>query len=1027
MNFFRVLVRKPVTVLMIIIIVLLFGTVSILNINQEFLPDISMPYLMISTSYPGASPEQVESIVTKPLEDMVSTVPNFKKVTSTSSNGISMIQVEFAGGTNMDSTILKAREKIDMVTKTFPDAVQDPSMIEMSVDAIPVMQLVLSGGQNEEELGRIAENVYQKQLERIGGVARLDMMGNEKYEISVELIKERAEGLGISVSQIASVLRTEDVSQPAGDVLEGMNELSVTTTSELGSIEDIKNTVIQTANGPVKLSDIAVVSNKPKASDFRVTIGDTNAVYINLYKQPDSSITELSEEVRGKLAEIKSQYAGVDYVVVFDQAEYIQQSLDSILESGILGLVLALIILFLFLRNVRLTMIIGVAMPISIIASFIMMYFSDISINTMSLFGLVLGIGMLVDNSVVVLENIQRYLEMGCDSREAAIKGVSEVAMAITASTLTTIAVFSPLLFLKDNIYISMFKEVGLTITYSLLASLVVALTLVPVAAASWLKVDTIVRKQTTTKESFLAKFYAGALSKCLGHKKLVIFGSLAAFLLSLGSFAVVGSELFPAMDSATFNVTYTMPDGTSVDETKREGERIAAIAGQALSGMMEPDHVVNLVGNGGDNIGQLTYLFPPRDQRDYTIDELSAAVKKSFADYAGPKIEVSAADVGSMMYAGGSAQITIKLYGDEQNVLTDLSDTVEAKLQQVEGITSTASSLDKKTPEVKIMIDRQRAANYGLSPHTIADTLKTMLQGSTAASITVDNKDTDLTVRLSEAYTKQMNDIKFLSITNSQGLTIPLSELADIKVVNSPVSIDREDSMRQITVTGTVEGKTIGQVTEDVKLMMKDIPVEAGYKMELAGTSKDMEDSMNDLLLMVVVAILLVYMIIACQFESLLHPFIIIFSIPLSIIGVALSLLLTGTPISLPGMVGIVTLVGVVVNNAIVLIDFVNRQRADGMELNEAVVSAARIRTRPIFITTLTTVLGLLPIALSQGVGAERMQPYAIVVIGGLLFSTLLTLIVIPILYVVLEDRKAKRKRKKQLKIEKKLQKNHE
>lgn len=1014
MNFFRVLVRKPVTVLMIIIIVLLFGTVSILNINQEFLPDISMPYLMISTSYPGASPEQVETIVTKPLEDVVSTVPNFKKVTSKSSDGTSTIQVEFAGGTNMDSTILKAREKIDMVTKTFPDAVQDPSMIEMSVDAIPVMQLVLSGGKNQEELGRIAENVYQKQLERIGGVARLDMMGNEKYEISVELIKERAEGLGVSVAQIAAVLRTEDVSQPAGNVLEGMNELSVTTTSELKSIEDVKNTVIQTANGAVKLSDIAVVSKKPKTSDFRVTIGDTNAVYINLYKQPDSSITELSAEVRAKLEEIKEQYSGVDYVVVFDQAEYIQQSLDSILESGVLGLVLALVILFLFLRNMRLTLIIGVAMPISIIASFILMYFSDISINTMSLFGLVLGIGMLVDNSVVVLENIQRYLEMGYDSKEASIKGVSEVAMAITASTLTTIAVFSPLLFMKDNIYISMFKEVGLTITYSLTASLVVALTLVPVTAACWLKADTVVRKKTSAKESFLARFYAAALSKCLGHKKLVIFGSLGAFLLSMGSFAVIGSELFPAMDSATFNITYTMPDGTSVDETKREGERVAAVAEQALSGMMAPDHVVNLVGNGGDNVGQLTYLFPPRDQRDYTIDELSSAVKKSFADYAGPKIEVSAADVGSMMYGGSSNQVTIKLYGDELSVLTDLSDAVEAKLQQIDGISSTASSLDKKTPELKIMVDRQRAANYGLSPRTIADTLKAMLQGSTAASITVDNKDTDLTVRLSEAYTKQINDIKFLSISNSQGLMIPLSELAELKVVNSPVSISREDSMRQITVTGTLEGKTIGQVTEEVKTMIKDIPVEAGYKIELAGTSKNMEDSMKDLMLMVVVAILLVYMIIACQFESLLHPLIIIFSIPLSIIGVALSLLLTGTPLSLPGMVGIVTLVGVVVNNAIVLIDFVNRQREDGMDMNEAVISAARIRTRPIFITTLTTVLGLLPVALSQGVGAERMQPYAIVVIGGLLFSTLLTLIVIPILYVVLESRREKRKKKK-------------
>ncbi len=1029
MNLAGFSIRRPVTVCMGILVLLALGGVSLSQLPIDLLPELNLPMAVAVSTYSGAGPEEVEQMVTRPLEAVLSTVSNVKNVMSISSPGSSMVMVEFNWGTDMDFATLDMREKIDILSGVLPPEVKRPTVYKFDPALLPIMSIgVSSDSRDLATLKQLLEDKVINRLERIDGVAYAMLAGGPVREIKVLVDQARLSGYGLTLGRLVQVLQSENLNLPGGTIQDGGREYVIRTTGEFRSIDEIRNVTLLTPMGaPIRLSDVATVKEVEDRSGAYSLLNGRPSLGIAIQKETGANTVQVAAKVREEMEKVARDLPDVDYSYTFDQSKFIERAIGNLKSNAIIGGLLAIFILYVFLHSFRSTLIIALSIPISIIATFTLVYFNKLTLNMMSLGGLALGVGMLVDNSIVVLENIYRHCEQGKTRLVAAQEGAAEVGLAITASTLTTVAVFVPIVYIK-GLVAEIFTQLALTVTFSLLSSLLVAMTLVPLLASRLLKVEAErppaqpgwgparwgrqLADRIRQALANLDRFYRRALSWSLDHRRLVLAVAAGAFVLSLIALPFLGRELFPRTDAGMLTATISLPLGSTIEQTGQIAEQVEEILAQ----VPEVDTIFTSV--GGSELfsagGMGTYAehatidvtLKPQRERKRSDLQLAAVVREQVQDIAGAEITVTALDMmGMHAVAGSGGPISIQVYGDDIDLLKTVADDVATVVKDVPGTREVETSFEEGRPEIKVRLNRDKAAALGLSAGQVAQTVDMAIDGQVATRYRVGGDEVDIIVQLEEGQRQNLTDIKGIRLASPLGFQVSLDDVAELVLEQGPSSIYRENQTRVATVSADIIGRPLGKVSNDIARALAVAPLPEGYTVEFGGENKMMMEACADLSLVLVFAVVLVYMVMAAQFESLLHPFTIMFSMPLAMVGVVLGLAVTGTPVSVLAAIGVVVLAGVVVNNAIVLVDYINILRKKGLSAKEAILTAGPTRLRPILMTTLTTVLGLVPLALGAGEGGEVQAPLGITVIFGLSMSTILTLIVVPVVYTWFED----------------------
>lgn len=1035
MNLFKLSVEKPVTVIMLTLAIVIIGGISLLGLPIDLLPEIEVPVAIVSTSYQGVGPTEIEQLVTEPLENSIATVSSIKQVNSVSTEGQSILIAEFTQGTDMEFASLEMREKVDLVKGFLPKDSNDPMVIKIDPNATPIIQLSVTKKDGKEdllELQNLGEDIIKPRLERISGVASVSISGGYEDQIEVIANEEKLKGYGLSQDNIIQVLRAENLNLPAGEVKKGSQSFTVRTQGEIESVEEFESIPITTpSGGVVYLGDVADVTAVYKEIESISKLDGKRSVNVSIQKQSSTNTVTVAREINKEIEKIRQELKGIEIGVVMDQSIYIQDSIKNVAVNALTGGILAVLILYVFLKNVRSTLIIATSIPVSIIFTFILMYFNDITLNLMTLGGLTLGVGMLVDNSIVVLENIYRFIELGYSRKDAAINGAKEVGMAIIASTLTTVAVFLPIAFV-EGITSVIFKEFALTITMSLGASLLISLTLVPMLSSKLLKVEEKRDAQRTGIFGFFNRIYDASdrlfeslenkykeiLGWALEKRKATMIIATAIFVISMCLLPTLGMEFFPTADQGQFGISVELPTGSELEKTN---EIVGNIENQ-LKDIKEIDEVFSTIGSSGNqmslsrsgtNTANIQVNLKKLGDRKRSDVEVSDQVRKIVKDIPGAEIGVQ---VSSSMMGGGMSSgnpIDIKIKGDNLDVLKKIGEDIEGIAKKIEGTREVESSMRDGVPEVQISVDRLSASQYGLTAGQIASSVRGNISGQVATRYKVDGNEIDVLVKGDSMYKESISNLKQSIIHTPTGVSVPLEQVASLEVKKGPVAINREGQVRTINVTGQIVKRDLGSVNKDIEKELLKYKMPKGYTYELGGESEQIMEAFSSLALALVLAVILVYMVLASQFESLLYPFMIMLSVPLAMAGGVLGLVVTRRSISIISFIGFIMLAGIVVNNAIVLVDYINIRRKGGEERELAILNAGPIRLRPILMTTLTTVLGLIPLALGIGDGAEIQAPMATVVVSGLTLSTVLTLVFIPVMYIVLDDLTIKIKNK--------------
>lgn len=1014
MSLSSVSVKRPVTTIVLVAMVIILGWVSLSRLAIDLLPKITYPGAAVITTYRGAGPQEIETMITRPLENVLGTVNNVKTITSSSSPGSSMVLVEFAWGTDMDFAALSMREKVDLIKRAFPPDVDAPIVVKFDPAMLPIMAYGVSGNRSLVSLKKLVTDDIKNRLERLDGVASVSLEGGVDREIQINLEPHRLKQYGLSAVQVVQALRLENMNLPGGRVQANGRELTVRTLGEFAKTEEIANVLISSPGGPaVRVGDLGRVRDGFADQNSFSRVDSHPSIGLFIQKQASANTVLVARKIRAELAKIeKTLPKDVKITTAMDQSDQIERSIANVQGNAFLGALLAVLVLFAFLWHWAPTLIIALSIPFSIVTTFVLMYFSKLTINLMSLGGLALGVGMMVDNSIVVLENIYRYRQEGHSLLAAATLGAEEVGMAIQASTYTNLVVFLPILFV-EGIAGQIFKEMALTVTYSLLASLVVALTLVPVLSAHFMRG---VKLRHAANEEEAAKLTAGKLGEwyyailrwALRHRRAIVGLTLLAFFTSFIPWALVDKEFMPQMDSRSFAISISLPKGTTVAETDRAARRVERL----VSAQPEVETVATTVGGGsmfvlgGDSGSETASVnvnlkkvktFKGGRSTEAVMDEL----RQQFKRVTGATIKVTQSQ--SMGFA--TSPVEIKIKGDNLAVLSGLADQVVRRIGKIEGVRQPSSSLSEGRPEVEIRLKRDKAAQLGLSTSLVASAVRTAVDGEVATRYKVGGDEIDVRVRYAAADRQTVQDLGDVMVNTPTGLTLPLYEVAEVTPTVGPNVINRENQSRLARVTAQIHNRASGAVNLDVQAALKDFRLPEGYTLALGGEQQQMAESFGQLGLAFLLAMVLVYIVMAAQFESFLHPFTIMFTLPLAFIGVAWALFLTGKSLSLYAIIGCIMLAGIVVNNAIVLVDYTNTLRARGVSRDDAVRRAGPVRLRPVLMTTLTTILGLVPLSLGIGEGAEAEAPMAVTIMAGLTVSTILTLVVVPVIYTLFDD----------------------
>lgn len=1043
-------VNRPVTTSMFFLGVLMLGLISLTRLPRELFPSITYPQLTIVTSYENAAPEEVETLITKIIEEAVGTVSKLKRISSISKEGVSIVTAEFSWGANMDFASLGVREKIDLIKERLPLGSTDPIVMKFNPFELPVMTLSITGEKSPAELLRLSRKFIKDELEKVEGVASCNISGGLEREILVSIDEGRLYASHVSITKVVDGLRSSNLNYPAGTIEDHFYEYLIRTMGEFKIISEIRETVV----GKDKMEDGSMLGLRPGQKDNstkeerliylkdiaeikdtfqeRTSISRYNGrenISVSVQKQAGSNTMRLAQKVHKRLKEIERDLpSGMDIKVIYDQSIFIKKSIRGVMHAAILGGALAFLVLLVFLRNIKAALIVAFSMPISIMVAFSLMYFNGITLNMLSLGGLALGIGMLVDNAIVVIENIYTQMQKKKDIREASKSGASDVASAIFSSTLTTVAVFLPMIFVV-GVAGQLFKELAFTVTFSLLASLIVALSLIPRLAA--IKTGesggvSLVPNLTANKGRAIfdiEPFYSSILPKVLKHRWTFLIILLVVFILSMSLFLVVDKEFMPKVDQREFIMKVNMSSGAKLEVTDNVSKKIE----QALFDTKEVEGVAVSIGSSkkkdyaqgletmGSHQAQIMVALKKGRRWDSTSKMIEGLKDRlSRLDLEGAMIEYILQESVFKTALQGSAPIVIEVKGKDLKKIEDVSIHVKSGLQDIDGIYGIRTSLTQPSPETKVNIMKDKAALYNLSTAVISQAAHTAIKGVVATKFKEEGREIDIRVRLREEARSRLSQLRNVLIHSPLDIDVPLSEVAYITQGLGPTEIKRIDQQRAVFVTANISDRALDKIIADIGVLIKKIEVEEidlaedisdsekDISIALSGESQQMKESFDSLRFALLLSILLVYMIMAAQFESLWQPFIIMFTVPLSLMGVLCALYLTRTPISVVVILGVIILGGIVVNNGIILIDTINKLRAKGIDLVTAVIESGKTRLRPIFMTTMTTILGLTPLALGIAEGSELQSPMAITVMGGLALSTILTLFVIPCVYII-------------------------
>ncbi len=1037
---------RRVTVVMLMLTLVIFGLISYKRLPINLLPDISYPTLTVRTEYPGAAPSEIENLISKSIEDAVSVISDVIRVSSRSRPDVSEVVIEFAWKTNMDFASMDVREKLDLVD--LPDDAERPVLMRFDPSLDPIMRLSLYGDENlitlrilaEDELKPVLEGLSVESgitgAETVSGVAAVRVSGGLEEEIHVDLEKARLTNLGIPISLVIERLSEENINLTAGNIKEGEIEYIVRTFNEFRQVEEINDIVIDFKNSvAVKVKDVGSVSKSYKERDVITRVNGKESVEVAIFKEADANTVTVARLVKGRLSGIEKKLRkfsdSIRLDITFDQSGFIENSIKEVISTALWGGLLAVIVLFLFLRSIKSTLIIGLAIPLSMISTFFFMYISGVSLNIMSLGGLALGIGMLVDNAIVVLESIDRYHKGGHSTIDAARKGASEVGRAVIASTLTTICVFIPIIFVK-GIAGQLFNDQALTVTYSLLISLLVAITLIPMLSSVSIRRRRTMDVQKEDQNaavggdslpsrilyillyplffvfnavfSTITRSYPRVLGFALSNKLLVF---IIAFSILGGSwclFISLGKELIPELSQGEFSINVRKPTGTPLSSTLETVKEIENI----VSNNPEIETIYTIAGStsqaGGtiaeerENIGEINISLREKSNRrleEYVMADLRERLKPL------PAVEYKFSRPAYFSYA---TPVEVEIKGYNLNVIERLSEVVMAKMEEIEGLTDIKSTVEEGIPEVQIIFDRQKLSQLGLDLNIIANNVRDNVLGNVSTEFSKRDRKIDIRVRARKKDIDSVEDLENFVVNPEGERPIPLAAVAEINVKKSPGEIRRLNQERVAVVSANLVGRDLRSSVMDIEEKILNIRMPDGYEVAVSGQSREMLVAFSSMSFAILLAIFLVYIVMASQFESLIHPFVIMFTIPFALVGVAAALFITSKPVSVIVLIGVVMLAGIVVNNAIILVDCINSRIKEGMPRREAIIEGGKIRLRPIMMTSTTTILGLLPLALGMGEGAELRMPMGITVIGGLLFSTLLTLILVPIAYDIVE-----------------------
>lgn len=990
--------KRPVTTVIMVLLVVLLGLIAFNRVNVDLLPNITYPVAVVITTYEGVGPEEIETMVTRPIESAVATVTNINKLSSSSSTGSSMVMAQFNWGTNMDMATLDMREKIDLIEGYLPDEVSKPIIVQFDPSMLPVMQLGVASKLDMVSLKNFLEDVLVPRLERLEGVAQVNLTGGLEREILITVDQTRLNNYYTSFSNISNALLMENLNLSGGHVSRGNTDLLVRVTGKFASIEEIENILIPTATGNVLLKDIAEIKDTYKEVTSISRLNGKESIGITIQKQADANTVAVSRRVQAELARIvEESELDLEFIPIMDQADYIELAIGNVGNNAIVGGLLAVVILLIFLKNIRSTIIIAVSIPVSIITTFLLMYFSNLTINMMTLGGLALGIGMLVDNSIVVLENIYRYRSEGYSKLEAAREGTKEVGMAIMASTLTTIVVFLPVVFM-GGIAAEIFKELSLTVTFSLLASLIVAITLIPVMSAKILELK---KEKKHILFEKIRKLYKKTLVWALDHRAIVLTVSLTLLLGSLALVPKIGAEFIPEMDQGQFTINIELPLGTNLEETNR----ITAQVEDLVLSIPEVEAIMANVGSSSEylstgtsssDISSIIVLLKGLAERDRSTFDVMEELRQ--------RLRIPGADISMVsndLVAIAGSPVSIKVIGDNLEILEEQALIIREELAQIEGIREIEDNISEGRPELQLKINRELAAQFGLRPAMIASMVRSAISGEVVTRYEVEGEEIDVRLRLDKEDFSNPEKLKNLYLLSPSGALVPLERVAEFHLSRGTREILRENQVRYVNVTADLYNRNLADVMPEIQeRLAKRLALPAGYQLEYGGEFQEIEAAFGDLYYALLLAIVLVYMVMASQFESFLHPLIVMFTVPMAAIGIFVALFISGHNFSIISFMGMIVLAGIIVNNAIVMVNYINTLRSRGHSVRQALEEAGPVRLRPILMTTLTTILGLVPMALGRGEGGELTAPLGVVVIAGLTVATFLTLYLIPVIY---------------------------
>ena len=1003
-------IRRPVATTMVFLIIITLGTLSFRFLPVDLLPAIEMPELSVQVSYPNVGPEEIELLITEPLENALSIVPDVERMTSFSREGSASVSLRFAQGVDIDLISNDVREALDRVRRSLPDEADAPRINRFNPDDQPIVVIGAQSTLDMMELTRILERDLARRFEQIPGVGAIDIWGGINREIRVEVSRDRLLASGLTMNDISSAISRENSTLPGGNVQRGLSDLYVRSRGEYDNVQEVRDTVIRNVNGvPIRVGDLAEVSLDRRDIGRFVEINETPMLRLGIRKQSGANTVEVAREIRAEAERISRERPDINMIVIQDQSQFIQQSIDSVRNSALWGGMLTVIVLLAFFRNGSITLVISVAIPIAIISTFGLLYFGGLTLNQMSFGGLALGVGMIVDNAIVVIENIVRLRKGGASKMHAAAEGTRQVTGAVIASTLTTLVIFLPVLFMQTTTG-AMYQELALVVAFSLICSLFVALTLVPMLASRFLTVvpDGERTGAVPGNERVLEAMenrYGGILVWALQHRMVVVLSTIALLGAALFGTRYLSYELSPQAQADSIRIRMSMDQGTNIAILHSYLMEMDTVV-QAILPPQDVLHYLRDVSNGS---AEIEIQLVPQGERSMNADALAdflrARVQQAIP---GMRVQVRAqSGMGFMSRmmgsSGGDDAVQIELRGYDLDQAVEVAQAVQQRVELIPGIADVNLSRLEGRPEQNIRFDRERMASLGISVADVSRAVQASIGGSRAGVFRDRGEEIDIVVRLRQEDRLNVQDIDNISIRASNGQVVPLSSLVTSSYDRGPTDIRRIDGQRVTFINANLQsGEALGDAVDRIRADLAQMPLPDGFSLVYGGQYEEQQRAQRDFVMAIVMALVLIYMVMAAQFERYLDPLIVMLSVPLAIVGVVPMLLATGTTLNMQSFMGLIMLIGIVVNNAILLVDYINMMRRDeGMDLVPAVIKAGKLRMRPILMTTLTTVLGLMPLALGIGVGAEMQASLGRVVIGGLLASTLITLVLIPVVYV--------------------------